>query len=228
MAGLGRKVFVAGDVLTAAQVQGFLQDQAIMVFANGTARDGAIPSPSEGMFAYLNDSNSLTFYDSANWLTYPASLTNTLITNGTVVSSTITGGTATNTVLDAPEEEISINATSAAGTVQLNAQSAGVTYFTSNASGNWVFNVRGDASTTLNSVLGVGQAISHVFINTNGTTAYFGSTVWIDGTATTTNWQGAGAPSSGNANALDVYSLTVIKTATTPTYKILASQAKFT
>jgi len=32
MAGLGRKVFAAGEVLTAANVQGYLQDQAVMVF----------------------------------------------------------------------------------------------------------------------------------------------------------------------------------------------------
>ena len=41
MAGLGRKVFVAGDVLTAAQVQGYLQDQTIMVFA-GTASGSTV------------------------------------------------------------------------------------------------------------------------------------------------------------------------------------------
>jgi hypothetical protein len=67
VAGLGRKVFVAGDVLTAAQVQGFLQDQVIAVFANETARTAAIPSPTEGMFAYLTDVDTLFVYDGVDW-----------------------------------------------------------------------------------------------------------------------------------------------------------------
>jgi hypothetical protein len=70
VAGLGRKVFVAGDVLTAAQVQGFLQDQAIMVFANETARTTAIPSPTQGMFAYLTTDSTLYTYDGADWVAF--------------------------------------------------------------------------------------------------------------------------------------------------------------
>lgn len=70
MAGLGRKVFVAGDVLTAAQVQGFLQDQTIMVFTNETARTTAIPSPTQGMFAYLTDDSTLYTYDGADWVAF--------------------------------------------------------------------------------------------------------------------------------------------------------------
>jgi hypothetical protein len=70
VAGLGRKVFVAGDVLTAAQVQGFLQDQTIMVFANETARTTAIPSPTQGMFAYLTTDSTLYTYDGADWVAF--------------------------------------------------------------------------------------------------------------------------------------------------------------
>ena len=52
MAGLGRKTFNSGDVLTSADVQGYLMDQAVMVFAGTAARGSAIPSPSAGMVAY--------------------------------------------------------------------------------------------------------------------------------------------------------------------------------
>ena len=62
MAGLGRRTFNAGNVLTAAQVQGFLQDQAIMVFAGTAARGSVITSPSEGMFTYLKDTDALEYY----------------------------------------------------------------------------------------------------------------------------------------------------------------------
>lgn len=63
----GRKTFVTNTVLTAADVQDFLMDQAVMVFANSAARGSAIASPTEGMVAYLNDSNLMTIYDGANW-----------------------------------------------------------------------------------------------------------------------------------------------------------------
>ena len=62
MAGLGFKTFADGDVLLASEVQGYIQDQMIMVFANATARDAAITSPAEGMFAFLKYTDKLTVY----------------------------------------------------------------------------------------------------------------------------------------------------------------------
>ena len=67
MAGLGRRTFTAGEVLTAANVQNYLQDQAVMVFAGTAARASAIPTPTEGMVTYQTDTNQLTYYDGANW-----------------------------------------------------------------------------------------------------------------------------------------------------------------
>jgi len=227
VAGLGRKTFVAGDVLTAAQVQGFLQDQAIMVFAGTSARGTGISSPSEGMFAYLNDSNTLTFYDGASWLTYPASLTNTVITNGTVNTSTFNGGTAFNFILDAPEENFASTGTGAGGTVTVDAGASGITYSTANATSNFIINLRANSTATLSSILNVGDAITHTFMATQGATAYAGTAVRIDGTAVTTLWQGGSAPATGNINSTDAYTITVFKTAATPTYVVFGSQTQF-
>ena len=58
MAGAGFKTFASGDVLTASDVQTFIMEQQVMVFADSTARDAAI-SPTEGMFAYLKDTDRL-------------------------------------------------------------------------------------------------------------------------------------------------------------------------
>ena len=55
MAGLGRTVFTAGEVLTAANVNGYLMDQSVMVFADAAARATAIPEPSPGMMCFLLD-----------------------------------------------------------------------------------------------------------------------------------------------------------------------------
>lgn len=70
MAGLGFKTFAAGEVLTAANVNGYLMQQTIMVFADSTARDAAITSPSEGMFVYLTGTNALQFYDGSAWTAF--------------------------------------------------------------------------------------------------------------------------------------------------------------
>jgi hypothetical protein len=58
-----RKVFVAGEILTAADVNTNLMDQAVMVFDDSAARGSAIPSPSEGMVTYLKDTNQVQAYD---------------------------------------------------------------------------------------------------------------------------------------------------------------------
>jgi hypothetical protein len=70
VAGLGFKTFAAGEVLTAANVNGYLMQQTIMVFADATARDAAITSPSEGMFVYLTGTDALQFYDSSAWTAF--------------------------------------------------------------------------------------------------------------------------------------------------------------
>lgn len=72
MAGAGAKLFGSGDVLTAAQVNTFLMDQAVMRFSDATARDAAFggagePTLAEGMICYLSDSNSLLYYSGTSW-----------------------------------------------------------------------------------------------------------------------------------------------------------------
>jgi hypothetical protein len=62
LAGAGFKVFQNGNVLTASEVNTFMMDQMIMVFADAAARDAAILSPSEGMFAFLKDDDKLTVF----------------------------------------------------------------------------------------------------------------------------------------------------------------------
>jgi len=65
MSGLGRKVWSAGDVLAAADVNGYLMDQAVMVFADAAARTSAIGTPTQGMVSYLQDTSTLQVYGTA-------------------------------------------------------------------------------------------------------------------------------------------------------------------
>ena len=67
-AGLGYKEFATGDVLTAAQANGYLASQVVMVFADATARTAAITSPQEGMISYLKDTNATQYYSGSAWV----------------------------------------------------------------------------------------------------------------------------------------------------------------
>jgi hypothetical protein len=68
MAGAGFKTFAVGEVLTANNVNTYLMQQSVMVFANSSARSSAITAPSEGMVTYLTGSNSLWYYSGAAWV----------------------------------------------------------------------------------------------------------------------------------------------------------------
>jgi len=86
MAGLGRKVFNAGEVLSAANVQGYLQDQVVQVYSGTAARSSALGTAvSEGMTSYLTDSNELSVYTSngtAAWSPVNLSQSPNAIING--------------------------------------------------------------------------------------------------------------------------------------------------
>jgi len=69
-AGLGFKTFTTGEVLTAADTNGYLM-QGINVFASSAARAAAITSPQEGQYSYLKDTNALEYYDGAAWVGAP-------------------------------------------------------------------------------------------------------------------------------------------------------------
>ena len=91
MAGAGYKLFVSGDVLTAAQVNTYLNEQTVMVFATSAARTSALSLVlAEGMMSYLQDSNTVFYYDGAAWNAL-ASGDITAITAGNGIS--VTSGT---------------------------------------------------------------------------------------------------------------------------------------
>jgi hypothetical protein len=282
MAGAGYKLFATGDVLTAAQVNTFLMEQAVMRFADSAARTTALSGVlAEGMVSYLQDTNSLEVYDGSGWvgatgditaltagtginitsntgpiptvaidtavtadLTTAQTLTNKTLTTPIISSITNTGtltlptstdtlvgrattDTLTNKVLLSPEERTTVTATAATGTINYDAITQGVLFFTTNATDDWTLNIRGDSSTTLSSILAVGDAITVTHLVTNGATAYYNDALEIDGSAVTPKYQGGTAFAAGNASSIDAYVYTVVKTAATPTYTVFASQTKF-
>lgn len=89
MAGAGYKTFNAGDILTASDVQTYLQDQVVATFATTTARDAAITSPSEGQFAYSKADDTYYIYSGTEWLPYSAAWISFTPTLTNVTTSTL-------------------------------------------------------------------------------------------------------------------------------------------
>jgi len=123
-------------------------------------------------------------------------------------------------------EVATVSATAATGTINYDVITQSVLFYTSSASANWTLNIRGNSSTSLNTFMATGQSISVAFLVTQGATAYYNNAVTIDGTSVTPQWQGGTAPTSGNASGVDIYTYTIVKTASA-TYNVFASQTQF-
>jgi hypothetical protein len=204
------------------------------------------------MVSYLQDTNSLEVYDGSGWVGATGDIT--ALTAGTGINITSNTGpiptvaidtavtadlttaqTLTNKTLTAPiitdavirgfEEDVNVVASAATGTINFDVSTASVWYYTSNASANHTLNFRYSSGATLSSVLPVGDAITLVWLNTNGATPYYPNVIQIDGTTVTPKVPAA--ISAGNASAIDAYTFTIIKTAATPTYTVLETQTKF-
>ena len=146
------------------------------------------------------------------------------LTNKTLTSPVINTATFKDGVIKGLEEDVNVVASAATGTINFDVDTASIWYYTSNATANHTLNFRYSSSTSLNSALATGDAITVVWLNTNGATAYYPNTIQIDGTTVTP--KAPSVISSGNASAIDAYSFTIIKTASA-TFTVLETQTKF-
>jgi hypothetical protein len=106
-AGQGFKTFTSGEVLTAADVNGYLM-QGVGVFTDAANRDAEITSPQEGQFAYLKDSDATTYYTGSEWAnsggltyaTYTPTFTGFTKGNATIVARYAQSGKSVNVFVE--------------------------------------------------------------------------------------------------------------------------------
>ena len=140
---------------------------------------------------------------------------------------TFTGATtALDIKLGSALEVVTVQASAATGTVTYDLTTQSIVYYTSNSTANWALNARGNSTNPISSLMAIGDAVSLVFMATNGSTGYYLSAFQVDGVTTSVKWQGGTAPTTGNANSIDVYTMTLIRTASA-TYTVLGSQTRF-
>ena len=148
--------------------------------------------------------------------------TSPTITTPTVVNPTF----STYGSIKALFETATITGSAPASTTNFDVVTQAVQYYTSNASTNFTLNIRGDGSTSLNSILATGQSVTIALMVTNGATAYYPTAYQIDGASVTPKWQTGFAPAAGSTSSIDVYALVIIKTANA-TFTVLAAQTKY-
>jgi len=182
------------------------------IVTNNTAQSVGVKTASGSAFVCLTGTQTTLYCDGSNNVVGASTFT----TYNTLINPLITGIRETTT----------ISATAATGTINYNTLTQAVLYYTSNASGNWTLNFRGNGATTLNSLMSTGQSFTATFMATQGATAYYNNGIQVDGVSVTPKWQGGFAPSFGNASSIDIYTYSIIKTGS-GTFTVLASQTRF-
>jgi hypothetical protein len=179
----------------------------------------------------------LVEYDGTRFQLLTSSISSSLSLSGTLtvagavsMSSTLTVGGALSvagvSTLSTILEGATVTAAAPASTTQFDASTQAVQFYTTNAANNWTLNVRGNVSTSLNTLMSIGQSLSVTVLATQGATPYYQTTMTIDGAAVTVKWQGGITPNAGNANSIDAYTFAIVKTADA-TFTVLGSQTKF-
>jgi len=134
--------------------------------------------------------------------------------------------TAVGALFDNIAEITTVSATAATGTINYDVTTQSVLYYTTAATANWTLNIRGNSGVSLNTLMANNQTLTIAFMVTTGATAYYPTALTIDGTSVTPKYQGGTAWTSGNASSIDVYTYTIVKTASA-TYTVFASQTQF-
>ena len=112
------------------------------------------------------------------------------------------------------------------GNVTVNILENSIRYFTSATTSNICINIRGDDSTTLNSVMNVGNTITSAVLITNGGTPQYVQNTQVDNVLVVPKVSGGEQLSEGNADSIDIYTITVVKTADA-TFTMFLSQTQF-
>lgn len=162
------------------------------------------------------------------------SYSNTTLSGNVTMSGNVTLDGSTVTIKNTSRivEKVNVLNLAAGGNVTINLAETGIHLFRQPTSANLTLNFTGTSTESLAAYLAPGQSISGIVGITNGGTAYYPTRYQIDGGTIVPRWQSGTAPTSGSANAIDFYAITIMRltendASATATYMLLASQTQF-
>jgi hypothetical protein len=141
-----------------------------------------------GSGAGSSGTNDLTTGSNNIIIGYNAAASSATVSNEVTIGNTSITSTRLRGMVElnaAMFEAATISATAATGTINFDARTQSVLYYTSNASGNWTLNIRAASGVSLDSVMSTGESMTVAFLVTNGATAYYQTGFQVDGTSVT-------------------------------------------
>ena len=142
----------------------------------------------------------------------------------------VTGVTSTTSFTVGPgiiQEKQYTVASALTGTVNMDVVTNGlVQSYTTNAAASFVVNLRGDGSTTFNSLMHIGQASVFTLYHASNNTSYYMTDFQIDGSSITEKWNGGSAPTAATGSGTDAYTFNIMKTADA-TFTVFANFSNF-
>jgi hypothetical protein len=131
-------------------------------------------------------------------------------------------------ILDNALEACTVTGSAASGALNIDISTQSVIFYNAATTSTWTLNFRASSGTPLSSFMSEGQSVTvAVLVQTGAVTNAYNTGVTIDGAAPAAlRWQGGTAPTTGNANSIDVYTYTIIRTGPS-SYTVLASQTRF-
>ena len=227
----GFREFQTGEVLTAANVDDYLAKQAVMKFADASARDTALGTAvggsnalREGMVAWLDDTDTVIAYDGSGWATVgnagigtnvvqtvktdTFTTSSTSFTDITGFSATITPTSATSKVLVLAYLAIS-NTSDLATAIRLDRDGTDTIFIGDAGAANQIRSTAGGRNTTLQE-----NSITVVYVDSPATTSAVTYKVRLAAPGGGTAVMNRGGTDDNNANwSRTASSLTVIEVA---------------
>ena len=190
------------------------------------AANAALVDSAPGTLNTLNEL-AAALGDDANFST---TVTNSIATKAALAGATFTGDVTLNGALliERVKEKTTITTSSVPSTVNFGGKTPAVLFPTGSVGGDWTYNLRGDGSTTLNSLMATGETLTVVGIIAFGSNVHKLGGVQIDGTTNNVfvRYVGGAPTSNVTANAIVTTTMSVIKTGNA-TYNVLVSQTEY-
>jgi hypothetical protein len=201
----------------------FIEASAAQINQSNTIANIMISSFKDVEIANVQANDVLVYNTSSAAFVNQNSVT---LSNASITNATLTNATVSSLATPKIAETVTVTASAPTANTNYDALTQTIEMYTTNLTANFTLNIRGNSSTTFNSMTSIGQSVTCTLIVTNGSNSFWPNTLQIDGANVTPKWQ-TSTPTGGNVNKTNLYTYSIIKTASA-TYTVLASQADFT